>query len=112
MNRYTIAGMLADMRAGRTVLLLSENTDAARDAFDNIAVSIEPGEVTVRTHGHERIQADGKGAIRFRSIRSHLGELYADVVVFDCDRAQHWESIERVWHHFARLGKAVELVYH
>jgi hypothetical protein len=112
-NRYMIAGILADMRDGKEVLLLSESSVAARDAFENMAACIESGEVTVRTVGKERIHAYGKGAVRFRSIRSHLdNNVAADVVVADVDARDHQEQIERLWFHFARLGKSVELVQH
>lgn len=95
MNRYTAAGVLADMRAGRHVLVLSETLSAARSALNDLAAELEPDEKAFRANGHERIT--GAGAIRFQSIRSGQRGMVADVVVIDADEVDHFERLYELY---------------
>lgn len=84
MNRYTVAGVLADMRKGRRVLVLAGTQNLARAAFVEAARSIMPGERVRRANGDEEINVEGgDGRVLFRSIGSggYRG-LSVDVVVF------------------------------
>ena len=111
MNRYTLAGILADMRAGKTVLFLAADMGAVRDLLADAAVEALPGERVARARGHESIHAVGDGSIRFRSIRSDLRGHVADVVVFDVDPYSHYELIDQIWRDFrGHAARPVEFI--
>lgn len=86
MNRYTAAAVLADMRQGRRVLVLSETRALARIAFTEVATDAQEGEPVRRAKGAQEITAgDGQGWVKFCSARPLRGlrGITADVVVFD-----------------------------
>ncbi|NJP33700.1 hypothetical protein [Micromonospora thermarum] len=85
MNRYTAAGVLADMRDGRRVVVLAETPHLARLAFAEVAAHALPGERIRRARGGERITAiGGRGCVAFGvSGSDRFRGLTADVVVFD-----------------------------
>jgi hypothetical protein len=94
-NRYTAAGVLADMRAGKHILFLSETGNQARYAMEDLAAHLEPGEKAYRANGHERIV--GTGEIRFQSIHSRRERgMHVDIVVIDADANDHWERVEEL----------------
>lgn len=85
MNRYAAAGLLADVRAGKRVLVVCGSSASARDAFGNVTdQGLHDGEKSFRSYGHERIEAPSGGWVRFRSVhgRGHRG-VTADVVLLD-----------------------------
>lgn len=97
MNRYIAAGVLADMRDGRRVLVLSETQRIARLAFAEVAQGTLPGEKVRRANGEEAIYAEhGSGCVLFASDRSLRARgLTMDVVVFDgSDRS--WEQFKAI----------------
>lgn len=85
MNRYVAAGVLADMRAGRRVVVLCGTRPLARLAFAKVAAGAVDGETVRRANGEERIIAkDGPGWVRFgRSGGTTFRGFSADVVLFD-----------------------------
>ena len=86
MNRYVIAGVLADMRGGRRVVYISKDRPSTREAFTAVAFWLHDDEHATRRPGWERIEsADGKGSARFVSIDGPLAGLTGDVVVVDAD---------------------------
>lgn len=97
MNRYTAAGVLADMRNGRRVLVLSETQQIARLALTEVAQGALPGEKVRRANGEEAIYAEhGPGCVLFASDRSlRVRGLTVDIVVFDgADRS--WEQFKAI----------------
>lgn len=87
MNRYTAAGVLADIRDGRRVLVLSETQHLARCAFAEVTAGAQDGERVRRTNGDERITAeDGRGWVAFGSNCLRLRGFTVDVVVFDAHK--------------------------
>lgn len=95
MNRYTAAGVLADMRNGRRVLVLSQTQPLARLAFAEVSTGAQPSERVRRANGDERITAAGgpgwiafgsSGGNRFRGVT-------ADVVVLDAHAPGNLDSI-------------------
>jgi hypothetical protein len=103
-NRYTAAGVLADMRAGKHILFLSAGSNRARYALDDLAALLEPGERAYRSLGRERI-VGATGTIRFQSIhsRSERG-MSADIVVIDADANDHWERVDELSRTMYRIG--------
>ncbi|MEU8264477.1 hypothetical protein AB0C02_28125 [Micromonospora sp. NPDC048999] len=96
MNRYTATGVLADMREGRRVLVLSPTRTIARLAFAEVVQFALPGERVRRANGEEGIWVeDGPGRVLFRTVRSVRG-LAVDVLVFDFDPPGPIE-LESVW---------------
>ncbi len=85
MNRNTVARVLADMRNGRRVLVLSDTQHTARHAFAEVAAHAADGEKIRRTAGAERIiAANGPGWIAFGSSRGNrFRGITADVIVVD-----------------------------
>jgi hypothetical protein len=90
------AGVLADMRAGKRVLVLSESQNFARQAFQEVLGSgLESWETPRRANGRERIEGrvdpEGKqGTIFFRSIHAILRGIAVDVVIADVD----WNALD------------------
>lgn len=87
MNRYTNAGVLADMRQGRRVLVLCQTQREARHAFTGMARHVLPSETVRRANGAERITAeDGQGWVAFASANGNAFRgMSVDVVVLDHD---------------------------
>lgn len=85
MNRYTAAGVLADMRDGRRVVVLAETPQLARLAFAEVAAHALPGERIRRANGNERITAsEGRGWVAFGvSGGNRFRGITVDTVVFD-----------------------------
>ncbi len=84
MNRYIRDGVLADMRAGRRVIVFSRGHLAARELLASFAEHVRDGERVYRTHGSERVEARNSGGwVRFMSIAAGVRGLSADVVVLD-----------------------------
>lgn len=86
MNRYVVDGILADMRAGRRVLVVAQTVRMARFAFNEVAAAAVEGETVRRANGRERITHPDGGWIRFCSVSGHGARgLAADVVFIDAD---------------------------
>lgn len=86
MNRYVVAGVLADMRAGRRVVFISRDRPAVREAFVAVAFWLDDDERSLRSPGWERCEsADRRGSIRFLPVDGPIRGLSADVVVVDVD---------------------------
>lgn len=85
MNRYAAAGVLADVRAGKRVLVVCGSNTMARVAFWAVTdQGLTPDEKCYRTTGREKITAPGGGWARFRSVHSlELRGVTADVVLLD-----------------------------
>ncbi len=88
MNRYTAAGVLADMRQGRRVVVLSGTQTEARQAFAQVVTYTAEGEKVYRANGNERIAAvSGGGWVKFgTSGGNRFRGITADVVVFDAHK--------------------------
>jgi hypothetical protein len=89
-NRYVVAGVLADLIAGRRVLVMTQNVLDGRDLLEQLAVAAEHkgirSNLTVaRAHGAERVGHTGGGWVLFRSLRTGCHGLTADVVFIDGD---------------------------
>lgn len=86
MNRYVVDGALADMRAGKRVVIAAESVAHARHCFHEFADRAVEGETVRRANGQERIEHPSTGLILFRSVRGNaLRGLTADVVYLDAD---------------------------
>lgn len=86
MNRYVLDGVLADMRAGRRVLIVGETQRHARHSFNELADRVGADAQVVRANGRERIQHVGGGSIVFSSLGSGSARgLSFDVVFIDAD---------------------------
>lgn len=88
MNRYIAAGLLADLRAGRRIAVLSGTQAEARVAFTEVAAHAADGERIRRTNGEERVSAtDGPGWIAFGSSAGRrFRGITADIVLFDAHK--------------------------
>lgn len=88
MNRYVVEGMVNDLLRSKRILYIGQNMAQATHALESVADSLRDADhfTIYRAHGHEIIQHDGGGWIRFTSTRSRAGRgLAADVVFCDCD---------------------------
>ncbi|MFI6270722.1 hypothetical protein [Micromonospora zamorensis] len=94
MNRYIIDGLLADMRAGRRVVVLSGTRTELRNTFVEVAAHATEKERVRRRNGEERISvADGLGWITFGLSGNPPRGFDADVVLFDAHRPS-WEAVD------------------
>jgi hypothetical protein len=85
-NRYVIAGVLADMRAGRRVIYVARDRGRTREAFTAVAFWLHDDETAIRRPGWERVEsADGKGSVRFVSVDGDMTGLSGHTVVVDAD---------------------------
>lgn len=84
MNRYVLAGVAADARAGKRVLVVSVTQAVQRWTFDEIAALCEGANLR-HTNGYQRIHFDNGGEVRFISERSRAaGRGWSgDIVVVD-----------------------------
>lgn len=90
MNRHKVAGIVADLAAGRRVLVVCQDVRASRDAFYSIAAAaisadLDDDLVVRRANGSERIGHPNGGVVLFRSRRQLARGLSADVIVLDFD---------------------------
>lgn len=87
MNRYVLDGLLATVRTGKRVLLVSETLAAGRDAFDQMTAEPRLGEEVRRSNGHELLTAVAGGRMEFASLGSlsRLRGRSYDHVFIDCD---------------------------
>lgn len=90
MNRYVVDGVLADLAAGRRVLVVSQTVNQGRYAFDDIVSALQDAgrhdDVIVRrANGAQRIEDRRGGWVRFCSVASSARGMTADVVFIDAD---------------------------
>jgi hypothetical protein len=93
-NKYVVAGLLAEAAAGKLVLVVSESTKMSRYTLELMSEA-EPDFKTYRAHGQERVETPAGGSIRFTSPRStgHRG-VEADVCFVDCDLSyDEWSDL-------------------
>lgn len=88
MNRYTVAGIIADVTAGRRVLVVTADLRASRNALQSVVDQLEAGgrmgDVRVlRSAGMERIDRPAGGGVTFRSVRQGARGHTADVLVLE-----------------------------
>lgn len=100
MNRYTAAGILADMRHGKRILVVTDSMTGSRANFNDMTPLLREGEGQRRANGQEHISArEHDGCILFRSwgqikLNALRGLAMVDTVFFDMDA--HVEIIDRV----------------
>lgn len=83
MNRLTAKALADEAESGKHVLVLSGGLRISRNAFDEtIAAARDRISKTRRANGQEQIEI-GKGRIDFRSIRSNLNGISADLLFID-----------------------------
>lgn len=90
MNRYTVAGVLTDVTAGRRVLVVTADQQASRYALADVVAALEAagrqGDVRIfRAAGAERVDRLAGGGVVFRSIRQGVHGLSADVLVLEAE---------------------------
>ncbi len=87
MNRFAAVGLFVEAAKGRRILVITPRGHEAHDALDCFArideVQAWPGVLTSRANGAERIELGGRGRIDFRSARSSLRGMSADLVYID-----------------------------
>lgn len=84
MNRYAAAGVLADVRAGKRVLVVAGSNTLARVAlWDVTGQGLSSDEKVHRSNGREKIESPSGGWARFRSVHGSVRGLTADVVLLD-----------------------------
>ncbi|MEA1264170.1 hypothetical protein MicroSTF_14095 [Microbacterium sp. STF-2] len=85
MNRFTAAGLFVEAAKGKRILVLTESRWEIRDALASFAehpdISAWPGFRVCSRNGEERVDLGGRGRIAFRSARSNLRGLSADIVL-------------------------------
>lgn len=73
MNRYAVAGIAADVAAGRRVLLLAATLDHGRRAFRQVEERFVDAGAMIdvkRSNGQERIQTVNGGLLLIGSVRA------------------------------------------
>lgn len=90
MNRYVVAGVLADVEAGRRVLVITENAQESRVLLAQLLDAAEVAGLLVearirRGSGVESVELPAGGWVRFRSRRQSTRGMSADVVFIDGD---------------------------
>lgn len=109
MNRYLAKGVIADMRAGKHVLVLLGNRRAICNALDCVIAAgngVARGETVALTRGHESIR--GAGRIDFSLTDAGLRGVQADVIVLDADyqnfNLEWWDEL------MVTVGRGAELI--
>lgn len=83
MNRYAVSGVLADARAGKTVIVLSPDLTAASRLLERLDPLSKDASQIIRAAGRAEIRFVSGGRVRLLSRRSNVRGLTADVVVTD-----------------------------
>lgn len=114
MNRYVVEGLLADMRAGKRILVVSSNARDTRDALQDLAAQTFPSETVRRANGAERISLDDSalsGSIQFTAIPPSLPVRLgrADVVFVD-HRPHAWREYADLLAAIVALAADVEII--
>lgn len=102
MNRYIAAGVVADMRAGKNVLVIVPVRTAIHDYMHQVLDAmgdLREGDFVKWTNGGIR---SGVGRIDFTSVRSNFRGYSPDVVVVDCDPY----TLDEEWMYDLRHGLA------
>ena len=73
MNRYVVAGMVAEAREGRRIMVLAHDGNMAREWMDECIRHADAADVirASRANGAERIWFYSGGIIVFRSVQGH-----------------------------------------
>ena len=90
MNRYVVAGLLEEMRAGKRVGVLTANGTIARAAHDLAASQRTDQELAVFRNGAERIEHPSGGTLVFRTIRGTAPFHGASLHVLFVDDRDGW----------------------
>lgn len=104
MNRYVIAGLLAEIRKGKSVVVVSDSQVATREALLDFAANLDGlHETAYRTNGQEHIVNEvTSGRAWFISKRSHgIRGHVADVIFVDAEltRDEFAELVPALGHH-------------
>lgn len=87
MNRYVLAGVLADLVAGRRVLVVSAHLRESRVLLDQLVSEAVDDDLVVvvrRANGRESVELPRSGgSVVFRSVGQSMRGLEADVVFVD-----------------------------
>lgn len=86
MNQFAMAVLIAEMRAGKRILVVSENQSCARAAMETAVDVIDTDNVRMRwANGRESIAHIDGGRLDFTSRGSSQRGRTADLVFVDCD---------------------------
>lgn len=84
MNRYAAAGIVADAKAGRRVLVLTVTERAMRDVVDGIRRE-EPVAQYARVNGRDTIRIDGAEPILIQPVLATVRGYSVDIIYLDTD---------------------------
>jgi len=95
MNRYAAAGIIADAKDGKHVVVLSINGRDSRCAFAEVAHHAKDADRVHRANGAERIDFTGGGQITFHRGVDSLRGTSADIIYLNGDAERHIHNTDQ-----------------